>query len=97
MAELDLTAIEASIAALTPEEIKKQLTDIRTRQKVNQKKYQNVETQKAYRQKAAAMNKLLVAKAKELGLYDEITAEAKRRADEQLAEKEVETLDDAAA
>ena len=90
MADLDLSAIEASIAAMSPEEIRKQLTEIKTRQKVAQKKYYNPEVGKAQRARAKAKTDALVAAAKAAGIYDQVMVEAGKLADEKLAEQEVE-------
>lgn len=90
MAEIDLSAIEAQIAAMTPEEIKKQLTDIKTRQKITTKKYYNPEAAKKQRQKKAAEIAAMVEAAKKLGIYDQVMAEAGVAADAKLADAEGE-------
>ena len=95
--DIDLNAIEASIGNLTEEEIRKQLLDIRTRQKVMQKKYHDPVKAKASRDKKAAFVKLLAEKAKSLGIYDEVLEAANVAADAKLAEEEVEALTGAEA
>jgi len=90
MADLDLSTIEASIAAMSPEEIRAQLTAIKTKQKITQKKYYNPETAKRARVKKAQEINALVAKAKELGIYQEVLDEANSKADEALGAAEGE-------
>lgn len=90
MADIDLKSIEAQIASLSPEEIKKQLVDIKTRQKVMQKKYYDKDRAKAQRDKKAAEIKVLVERAKQLGFYDEILEQANEQADAKLAVEEAE-------
>lgn len=90
--QIDLAALEAEINALSPEEIQKQLIDLRTKQKVNQSKHQGSASQKLYMKKRAELNKLMAKKAKELGLYAAIQAEAKSRADAIIAARANEAL-----
>lgn len=94
MADLDLNAIEASIAQMSEEDVKKQLLEIRTRQKVMQKKYQDPAKQKANRQKKAAEIAALVKRAKEAGFYDSVVEQAKVAASEKLAAEAAEATDD---
>lgn len=81
---IDLVALEQELEKLSPEEIQKQLVDIRTRQAVQQGK--NKDAQKAYMKKRAEMVKLMTAKAKELGIYDNIQSTAKANAAAKLKE-----------
>lgn len=90
MADIDLSQIEAQIAELSPEQLREQLTQIKTRQKVAQKKYYNPERAKLQRAAAAAKLKALEAAARAAGIYDEIEAAAKAAADAKLAEEEAE-------
>jgi hypothetical protein len=90
--QIDLAALEAEINQLSPEEIQKQLIELRTKQKVNQAKHQGSAAQKLYMKKRAESFKLMAAKAKELGLYDGIQAEAKKRADEIIASKATDAV-----
>jgi hypothetical protein len=90
---IDLAALEAEIQQLSPEEIQKQLVDLRTKQRVNQSKHQGSLAQKTYMKKRAELNKLMAAKAKELGIYDGILATAKANADKILAERAADEAD----
>jgi hypothetical protein len=90
---IDLGALQADIAKLSPEEIREQLLALRTRQKVQQKKYHNTEAATAYRKKRAEFNKLLAAKAKQLGIYDKIKADADAKATEIIAGEQADTQD----
>lgn len=93
--EIDLDALQAEVAGMTQEDLMKQVLDLRTKQKIQQKKYQNTPAQKAYRAKRAEMQKAMIARAKELGLYDEIKAQAEKAADAKIAdEKALEDLED---
>jgi hypothetical protein len=83
---IDLSAIQAEIANLSPEEIQKQLVELRTKQRVNQSKHHNSEKQKAYMKKRSEMFKAMATKAKELGIYDGILKQAKANADELIAQ-----------
>lgn len=95
---IDIAALEKEISALTPEEIQKQLVDLRTKQKVAMKKYHDPVKAKAYRQKKAEAQKAMAARAKGMpatkpgfaNLYEQILDEASERADAKLAESEVE-------
>jgi hypothetical protein len=88
---IDVAAIQAEIGKLTPEEIKDALLSITVRQKVQQKKHYDADRSKAYNAKRRERNKLLVAAAKELGLYEGIKAEANALADQKLAEDEADS------
>lgn len=90
--QIDLAALEAEINSLSPEEIQKQLIDLRTKQKVNQAKHQGSAAQKLYMKKRAEMFKLMAVKAKQLGLYDGIQAEAKKAADLIIAGKATDAV-----
>lgn len=93
--QIDLAALEAEISQLSPEEIQKQLIDLRTKQKVNQAKHQGSAAQKLYMKKRSESFKLMAAKAKELGIYDNIQAEAKKRADAILADRATDAVAEA--
>lgn len=89
---IDLNAIQAEIAQLSPEEIQKQLVELRTKQRVNQSKHHNSDKQKAYMKKRNAAFKAMADRAKELGIYDNILKQAKENAAEIIAERDaVET------
>jgi predicted RNA-binding Zn ribbon-like protein len=94
---IDVDAINAEIQGLPIEELQRQLLEVRTKQKVQQKKYQNTETQKAYRQKRAAAIAAMTEQAKKTpatkpgfaNLYEQIRAEAAERAEQLLADDAV--------
>lgn len=88
--EINLDELEASIANLTEEDIRKQLLEIRTRQKVMQKKYHDPVKAKEYRAKKSAFQALLAKKAKQMGIYDSILDAANEAADAKLAAEEAE-------
>lgn len=85
---IDISAFEAELANMSEEDLRKSLLDIKVKQKIATKKYYNPEAAKAQRQKAAERMRALVAKAKELGIYDSINEEAGKLADEKLIEDE---------
>jgi hypothetical protein len=94
---IDLSAVQAEISKLTPEQIKEKFLDLRVRQKVQQKKQQGKGAQKAYQLKQQAYRKALKEQAIALGFYDEINEEADAKADEILtsqAEPEGDETDD---
>jgi hypothetical protein len=87
--ELDqdiLASVNAEVGGLSEEKMKEELLKIRTRQKVQQKKNQGSDKQKAYQLKQRERTKALIAKAKELGIYDQINEEADEAAEAKLAE-----------
>jgi len=86
---VDLDKLKAEVAGISLEDARKQLLELRTRQRVQMKKYHDPEKAKAYRQKKAALNKLLVEKAKAAGIYEAILSEADEAADQVLAEADV--------
>lgn len=88
---IDLAAIEADVAKMSPEDIRKALLDFKVKQNVTTKKYYNPETAKRARQKKSAMQAEMVKLAKAAGIYDEIVAEAKTKAEEILAEEGADT------
>lgn len=83
---VDLEAVRKEVGALSPEELREQLLSIRVRQKVQQKKYQSPERQKAYQMKVRERNRLLKARALELGIYEQINEAAEKQAELKLAE-----------
>lgn len=84
---VDLSAVAAEVSQLTPDQVKAELTKIRVRQKVQQKRQAAKGGQKAYMQKAQARRNALKEAAIKMGLYDEITAEADRQAEAKYAEE----------
>jgi hypothetical protein len=82
---VDLSAVEAEVSQLSPEQIREKLLAIRVRQKVQQKKQAEKGGQKAYNQKQQALRKAYKEMAIKLGIYDEITAEADKQAEEKYA------------
>lgn len=95
---LDLSAVEAEIASMSPEDIRKSLVEVRTKQRVAQKKYHNPDKAKAYQKKRNAQITAMAEWAKSQpaskpgfsNLYEEIQAEAKTKADEKLAAEAAE-------
>lgn len=93
---IDLNALQAEIGQLSEEDLRNQLLEVRTKQRIQQKKYHNTDTQKAYRQKRAEQVKLMTERAKSAkatkpgfaNLYEQIRAEAAERADQALGEQE---------
>lgn len=94
---IDIAAIEAEVAKLSPEDIRKALLDFKVKQNVTTKKYYNPETAKRARQKKAAMQAEMVKLAKAAGIYDDIVAEAKTKAEEILAEEDADSDDESEA
>lgn len=86
---VNLEDIMKDINGLSEEQLKEQLLKVRVRAKVQQKKHQGSAQQKAYQAKQREKNKLLVAKAKELGIYNDINEQAEKLAEEKLAEEAV--------
>lgn len=91
---LDLSALEAEVGAMSQEDIAKQLLEVRTKQRVQQKKYHNKDKAKAYQQKRNAQTKLMAEKAKSLpapagskakNLYEHIMLQAAEAADAKIA------------
>ena len=78
--QVDLSAIQEEIGNLSPDELRDQLLSLRTRQKVQQKKYQSPERQKAYQLKKREREKLMKEKAIELGFWDEVNEQANEAA-----------------
>lgn len=78
--EIDLAAIEAELDQLSPEQLAAELLKVRTRQKTQQKKMQGSPSHKAYQKKAQEKRKLLIAKAKALGIYDTVNEQAEEAA-----------------
>lgn len=83
-ATIDLDALQADVNKMSEADLIKEVLDLRTRQRVQQKKNQNSDKQKEYRLKRAQEQKLMIARAKELGLYDQIVKQAKVEADKKL-------------
>lgn len=87
--EINLDDIQAQISQMDEATLRAQLLEIKTKQRITTKKYYNPEAAKVQRQKRAQLQAAMVAKAKELGLYDQILAEAGAAADAALAGEEV--------
>jgi len=93
--QIDLSGILNEVNNMSLDELKEKLVKARTRQKVQAKKNQGSASQKAYQQRQREKQKLLIAKAKELGLWDEINEQASKQAEAQLEdESPVETFDE---
>lgn len=96
---LDLSALEAEVQGMSQEDIAKQLLEIRTKQRIQQKKYHNPEKAKEYQRKRNATTKAMAERAKSLPapegskyktLYEHIMASANDAADAKLAEAAAE-------
>lgn len=83
--DIDLGAIEAELAKMTPEELKAQLVEIKARQKVATKKYYNPETAKKARLKKAAQVQAMMELAAKMGLIEQINKAATEEANRRLA------------
>lgn len=92
MAELDIEKMSAEIESMSVEDLKKQVLDAKVKQRVASKKYYNPESAKKQRVKRAAELAQMVARAKELGIYDDIMKEAAEEADAKLASEEAEEV-----
>lgn len=88
--EIDLEEILGEVEEMDLEAIRAELVKDKTKQRVASKKYYKPETAKKARQRKAARSKAMEAKLKEAGLYDQVVAQARELADQQLAELEVE-------
>jgi hypothetical protein len=86
--EIDLEKIQAEIGTLSQEELVKELLAVKTRQKVNQKKYHDPEVAKKSRLKKQARIKAMEDKVRALGLYDQVLKQANDAADEELGAAE---------
>jgi len=78
--EVDLASINAEIDKMSQEDLAKALLGFRTQQKTQQKKMQGSEAHKAYQKKNQEKRKIMIAKAKELGIYDSINEQAEAAA-----------------
>ena len=87
--QVDLSGIQSEIDNLSEDELKSQLLSLRTRQKVQQKKYQSPERQKAYQLRKREREKLMKEKAIEFGFWDSVNEEANAAA-EAIANKAAE-------
>jgi len=87
--QVDLSGIQSEIDNLSEDELKSQLLSLRTRQKVQQKKYQSPERQKAYQLRKREREKLMKEKAIEFGFWDQVNEEANAAA-EAIANKAAE-------
>jgi hypothetical protein len=87
--KIDLSAIQGEVAKLNTDQIREELLKFKVRQKVQQKKQQGSNSQKAYQQKQRERIKLMKAKAIELGLWDDINDEAEKLAEENVAEEKL--------
>lgn len=88
---IDLEAIEKELAGLTMEEIREQLVSIKAKQAINTAKYYNPETAKKARQKRSALIAAMTERAKKEGVYDQIVAAAREKADAELGRGEADS------
>jgi len=78
--EIDIDKINAEIGTMSEADLASALLKVRTQQKTQQKKMQGSEAHKAYQKKQQEKRKLMIAKAKELGIYDSINEQAEAAA-----------------
>lgn len=93
-AVLNLDEVMAELEAMSDEELRKSLLEMKVKEKVNTKKYYNADTAKKQRQKLAAKKKAMTEIARQRGFYDEINERAGVLASEKLAEETGEGDDD---
>ena len=79
--QVDLSKVQDEINGLSADELRDQLLSLRTRQKVQQKKYQSPERQKAYQLRKREREKLMKEKAIEFGFWDQVNEEANAAAE----------------
>jgi hypothetical protein len=91
--QIDLAAISAEVEKMDKDSIAAELLKLRTRQKVQQKKNQGSETQKKYQAKQREKQKLLKAKAMELGLWDNINEQAEAAAEKAMEAEAAEAVE----
>lgn len=85
--QIDFAELEKQVSAMTPDQLKQALLDIKVKQRVTSKSYYNPETAKKARLKKQAFNNAMAEAAQKLGIYDSILIEAREKADEILAGK----------
>jgi hypothetical protein len=91
--EIDLSAINSEISAMSPEALQAEVLKLRVRQKKQQKKQQGAGSQKAYQKKQQAKFKLMKEQAIKLGLWDKLNEQAEAEAERQLAAEADESVD----
>lgn len=84
--EVDLAAIEATLEKMSPDQLAAEVLKIRTQQKFQAKKNQGSAGHKAYQKKQQEKKRLMIAKAKELGLYDKVNEQAEAAANAKFEE-----------
>jgi len=97
--QIDFEAIKAKVSSITPEELSKKLEAFRSRQILQQKKQAAKGGQAAYNKRRMAEYKAMKEQAQALGLWDEIEASAKGKAEaafEEFLDKELEATDNEA-
>lgn len=84
--EIDLSALQAQVSdeigKMSADDIKKQLLDLRVREKTTQKKQYGSDAAKKSAAKQREKARALKARAKALGIFDEVDAEAEKAAQE---------------
>jgi hypothetical protein len=73
--DFNVAEYSKSLDTMSLEDLKREVLNARVKQSYGTKKYYNKEKQKAARDKKAAELKAMIARAKELGVYDEIMAQ----------------------
>lgn len=81
---IDLGALAAQVSTevdkMSPEDVRKQLLDMKVRQKTSQKKQYNSDSAKKAAAKQREKAKALQARAKALGIYDDVNEKAEAEA-----------------
>jgi hypothetical protein len=87
---INLDSIQAEVANMDLEALKAAVLKAKVKQKVATKKYYNPEAAKRARDKRAAELKAMTELLRSKGLLDEVEAQARQQADEQLATEAAE-------
>ena len=84
--EIDLNALQAQVSEeigkMSADDVRKQLLDLRVREKTTQKKQYGSDAAKKSAAKQREKARALKARAKALGIYDDIDNEAETKAQE---------------
>ena len=87
---IDFDKIEQEVSQLSEEQVREALVKMRVSKIKTQKAAYNPATAKAYRDRKNAEYKLLVEKAKALGIHDDVMERAKELAAEQIGVAQAE-------
>lgn len=81
---IDLNAISQEVQKLDRKTLEEQLTGLRVRQKLQQKKHYNPEKMKQYQAKSRERQRLMKERAIQLGIWDEINKQAEAQVEARL-------------